>query len=76
MFVGCRAELLMPVETPQVQFSDKSALDRALFLERILRQVGLRSHGVWRSECCGLSCRSAEARGNSTGAVLGHLLRC
>ena len=46
------AELLKPVETPQVQFSDKSVLDRALFLERILRRVGLRSHGVWRSECC------------------------
>ena len=49
---GLSVELLKPVETPQVQFSDKSVLDRALFLERILRRVGLRSHGVWRSECC------------------------
>ena len=44
------------VETSQVQFSDKSVLDRALFLERILRRVGSRmafgalnvvSHYLW-----------------------------
>ena len=40
MFVGCRAELLMPVLTPQVQFSVMSVLDRALFLERILYELG------------------------------------
>ena len=39
-------------DVPQVQFSVMSVLVRALFLERILRRVGLRSYGVWRSECC------------------------
>ena len=37
--------------------------------------VGLRSRGVWRSLCCEsvfLSCRTASARGVSTGAVLGQ----
>ena len=29
----------------------RSVLDRALSLGRILRRVGLRSRGVWRSEC-------------------------
>ena len=29
----------------------RSVLDRALFLGRLLRRVGLRWHGVWRSQC-------------------------
>ena len=32
VFIDCREELLKPVEIPQVQFSDKSVLDCALFL--------------------------------------------
>ena len=51
VFVACRAELLKPVEFPQVQFLDKVSIGYWAFLGENIETSGLRPHGVWRSEC-------------------------
>ena len=82
--MGCRAELLKPVELTQLQFSDKaltlssrssgarcmsrSVLDRASWATFAWRLT----LSVLRVSVLGLACRTAEARGDSTGAVLGQ----
>ena len=49
--MGCRAELLKPVEIPQVQFSDKVYIGSYATLGEIIETSWLRSQGVWRSQC-------------------------
>ena len=77
--MGRRAELLKPVEIPQVQFSDKVCIGSCAILPENIETSWVMS--VWRLALSmlrvsvrGLSCRTPEARGDSTGAVLGHLL--
>ena len=65
------------VEVPQVQFSDKVSIESCGILGKYIEtslvtfvwRLALR---MLRVSVRGLSCRTAEARGVSTGAVLGQ----
>ena len=66
--MGCRAELLKPVEIPQVQFSDIVCIGScAILAENIatswVMSVWLLALSVLRVNVRGLSCRTSEARG-------------
>ena len=76
--MGCRAELLKPVEIPQVQFSDKSSIGLCAIpgvnIETSwVLSVWLLALSVLRDNVRGLSFGTPEARGDSTGAVLGQV---
>ena len=76
--MDCRAELQKPVEFPQVQFLDKVSIGSCAIVGENIEtswvtfawRLALR---MLRVSVRGLLCRTAEARGGSTGAVLGHL---
>ena len=77
MFVGCRDELLKPVEIPQVQFSDKVFIGSYATLGENIETSWVTF--AWRLALSmftvrvrGLLCRTASACGVSTGAVLGR----
>ena len=77
MFVGCRAELLQPVEFPQVQFSDKVCIGSCAILAENIETNWVKfawrlALSMLRVSVRGLSCRTPEDRGVSTGAVLGQ----
>ena len=79
--MGCRAELLKPVEIPQVQFSDKVSIGSCAILAENIETSWVTFAwrlvlSMLRVSVRGLSCRTAEARGDSTGAVLGLVVTC
>ena len=51
MFVDFRAELLKPVEFPQVQFLDKVCIGSCAIPVENIATSWVTSHGLWRSAC-------------------------
>ena len=74
MFLGCRVELLKPVEIPQVQFL--GWWRHARFCAELLKPWRFYRCSSWTGGVMPVVVSTAEARGDSTGAVLGLVATC